>query len=92
MLSWKRGPLWRSLRLKPDVHRSFFEGGIMNWLQLIYEYIAGGLFFFITLYLCLATGATRLKNASDRKAVYYLLIGLAGYFFAMLGWILLASA
>ena len=64
----------------------------MNWVQLIYEYTAGGIFFAITLYLCLKTGAATLQNASDRKAVFYLLIGLAGYFFAMTMWIILASA
>ena len=63
----------------------------MNWVQLIYEYTAGGIFFGVTLYLCLKTGAATLANASDRRAVFYLLIGLAGYFFAMTLWIILAS-
>jgi len=62
-----------------------------NWVQLIYEYTVGGIFFAVTLYLCLKTGAATFKNASDRKTIYYLLIGLAGYFLVMAGWIILAS-
>jgi hypothetical protein len=62
----------------------------MNWLQLIYEYTAGGIFFFITLYIALRSGGSDLKNPSDRMAVMYLIGGLVVYFIAITLWILLA--
>lgn len=63
----------------------------MNWLQLIYEYTVGGVFFFVTLYLCLRPGASDLKNPSDRRAVIYLVGGFAGYLGVITAWILIAS-
>ena len=63
----------------------------MNWPQLAYQYHVGGLFFFITLYLCLRPGASDLKNPSDRRAFIYLLIGFAGYLCAHTIWILIAT-
>ncbi len=63
----------------------------MNWLQLAYQYIVGGLFFFITLYLCFGPGASSRENPSDRRALFYLLIGYAGYFILHTAWIILAG-
>jgi len=63
----------------------------MNWTQLAYQYIVGGLFFFITLYLCFRPGASNCRNPSDRRALYYLLIGFAGYLAVHTAWIILAG-
>ncbi len=62
-----------------------------NWLQLAYQYIVGGLFFFITLYLCFRPGASDPKNPSDRRALIYLLVGFAGYLIMHTAWILFAT-
>jgi hypothetical protein len=63
----------------------------MNWPQLAYEYIVGGIFFAVTLYLCFRPGAGDMKNPSDRKTLIYLLVGFAYYLLAMTAWILLAT-
>jgi hypothetical protein len=63
----------------------------MNWLQLSYQYLVGGAFFFITLYLCFRPGAGDLKIGSDRRALRYLLIGFAGYLAMHTFWIIFAS-
>lgn len=63
----------------------------MNWPELIYQYAVGGLFFFLTLYICFRPGASDPKNPSDRKSLIYLLIGFAGYLVAHTAWILLAT-
>jgi len=63
----------------------------MNGPQLIYQYTAGGLFFFITLYLCFRPGANDLDDVSDRRALIYLILGFAGYFIMHSLWIILAT-
>ena len=64
----------------------------MNWLQLGYEYAMGGVFFFVTLWLCFRGGeASALKNPSDRRTLVILLAGFVYYFLTMTVWILLAS-
>ena len=63
----------------------------MTWPQLAYQYIIGGLFFFVTLYLCFRPGASDRKNQSDRKTLWYLLFGLACYFTVHTLWIILAA-
>ena len=63
----------------------------MNWPQLTYQYAFGGAFFFISLYLCFKLGAASRKISSDRKALYYLLAGFAGYLVMHTLWIILAS-
>jgi len=63
----------------------------MNWGQLAYQYIVGGLFFLITLRLCFRPGAASLKNPSDRRAFAYLVIGFIGYLALHAGWIFFAS-
>jgi cytochrome bd-type quinol oxidase subunit 1 len=62
-----------------------------NWPQFAYQYVAGGAFFFITLYLCFLPGAADIDNPSDRKTLAVLLAGFAGYLAVHMGWILLAS-
>ncbi len=64
----------------------------MNWVQLAYEYLVGGLFFGVTLFLCFRAGAAQRSNWSDRRTLIISLLGLAGYFAVHLGWILAASA
>jgi hypothetical protein len=63
----------------------------MNWLQLAYEYILGGLFFFVTLRLCFGPGAASLRSAADRRTLAWLLAGLAGYLVLHLVWIVAAG-
>jgi hypothetical protein len=62
----------------------------MIWPQLTYQYVVGGVFFFVTLYLCFRPGGDEVANPSDRRALVYLLAGFAGYLVMHLGWILLA--
>lgn len=63
----------------------------MNWPQLVYQYGIGGLFFLVTLIMCLRLGAADMRVPSDRRTVWVSVFG----FFAYLGvhslWILLAS-
>ncbi|MFH1532160.1 MAG: hypothetical protein ABIK09_15655 [Pseudomonadota bacterium] len=63
----------------------------MNWAELAYQYSIGGVFFLVTLLMCLRLGAANMAVPSDRWTVW---ISVAG-FFAYLGvhsaWILLAS-
>ena len=61
----------------------------MNWLQLGYQYGVGGLFFVVTLLLCLR-GATR-GNRSDMRARNFCVAGLIGYFLFHVTWIVLAA-
>ncbi|NLH16328.1 MAG: hypothetical protein GX455_07105 [Phycisphaerae bacterium] len=63
----------------------------MNWLQVIYQYTMGGIFFVVTLSLCLYFRAADLKNRSDKKAVIYLILGFFGYLIFHVVWIVLAS-
>jgi len=63
----------------------------MNWPQVIYQYTVGGIFFVVTLALCLGLGAVDLKNRSDKKAVIYLIAGFLGYLTLHVAWIVLAS-
>jgi hypothetical protein len=63
----------------------------MNWTELIYQYVIGGIFFFVTLYLCFRPGASDTKNPSDKRALKYLLIGFFGYLFVHTAWILFAT-
>ena len=63
----------------------------MNWVQLAYEYGVGGLFFFITMYLCFRPGGSSLAHPIDRRAFWILILGFAGYLGAHVAWILLAG-
>jgi len=63
----------------------------MNWPQVAYQYSVGGIFFLVTLLLCLRLGAADLKNRSDKKAVIYLIVGFFGYLIFHVTWIVLAS-
>jgi hypothetical protein len=63
----------------------------MNWLQLIYQYGVGGMFFVISLALCFRSGAADRRNASDRRTLTLCVVGLGAYFLATLVWILAAG-
>lgn len=63
----------------------------MNWLQLIYQYGVGGLFFTVSLALCFRAGAADRRNISDRRTLAICIAGLVGYFLINLVWILAAS-
>lgn len=63
----------------------------MNWLQVGYQYTAGGIFFFVSLWVCLRLGAAKRDNASDRRALKYLVAGIAGYAVMHVVWILAAT-
>lgn len=63
----------------------------MNWPQLIYEYMVGGVFFAVTLWLCFRPGASDRRNPSDRRTLIILLAGFAYYLVATALWIVLAS-
>ena len=41
----------------------------MNWPQLAYQYGIGGLFFLVTLFLCIRLGAADLSVPSDRRTI-----------------------
>ena len=63
----------------------------MNWLQLVYQYSIGGVFFGVSLWLCFQLGAARMRNPSDRRALWICLIGFVGYLLFHTTWIVLAS-
>lgn len=63
----------------------------MNWVQLAYEYGVGGLFFFVTMYLCFRDGGSSLRHPVDRRTFRILILGFAGYFVAHVAWIILAK-
>ncbi len=62
----------------------------MNWIQLLYQYGIGGLFFAVTLLLCFRLGASK-KNASDRKTLVICLAGFVSYLAVNTAWILAAQ-
>jgi hypothetical protein len=62
----------------------------MNWLQLAYEYGVGGLFFFITMYLCFREGGSSLDHPVERRTFWILLFGFIGYLGVHVIWIFLA--
>jgi hypothetical protein len=64
---------------------------VTNWPQFAYQYIVGGIFFFVTLYLCFRPGASDPENPSDRRALKYLLVGFVGYALVHAAWVLFAT-
>jgi hypothetical protein len=71
-----------------DIIQALDDG---RWLQLIYQYVIGGLFFFITIYLCFRPGAADIKNPYDRRMLMYLIVGFAGYLSVHTVWVYLAK-
>jgi len=63
----------------------------MTWLEFVYQYIVGGLFFFITMALCFRPGGSDISHPADRRSLFFLLLGFAGYFLAHAAWIILAA-
>ncbi|MFH1725329.1 MAG: hypothetical protein ABII00_12010 [Elusimicrobiota bacterium] len=62
-----------------------------NGAQLAYQYLVGGAFFFVTLWLCFRLGGAQKDHPQDRKSAKILLIGFAAYFCAHTLWIVLAG-
>ncbi len=62
----------------------------MNWLQLSYQYLVGGAFFAVTLFLC--ARVANMRNRSDRRTVILSFVGLVGYLTFHTLWIVLGSA
>ncbi len=63
----------------------------MNWPQLAYQYGVGGIFFLVTLVLCLRLGAANMSVPSDRRTVLLSVFGFFAYLGVHTMWILLAS-
>ncbi len=63
----------------------------MNWLQLAYQYVVGGLFFGVSLILCFGRGASIMANRSDSRTLKVCLVGIAGYLLFHVIWIVLSS-
>ena len=63
----------------------------MNWPQLAYQYGIGGVFFLVTLFLCIRLGAADLSVPSDRRTVWISVVGFFAYLAVHTTWILLAS-
>jgi hypothetical protein len=62
-----------------------------NLWQWVYEYTVGGVFFFITLWLCFRLGGAEADHPADRRTRLILILGLIGYFCGHGLWIYLAS-
>ncbi len=63
----------------------------MNWPQLAYQYGIGGVFFLVTLVMCLRLGAANMSVPSDRRTVWLSVFGFFAYLGVHTTWILLAS-
>ncbi len=61
-----------------------------NWLQIGYQYILGGLFFAITLYLAFKEKGSSLENPEDRWMLRILIGGYFGYLAMHVAWAYLA--
>jgi len=63
----------------------------LNGWQWLYQYSIGGLFFFLTLWLCFRLGGAEADHPADRRTRRILILGLIGYAGGHGLWILLAS-
>ncbi len=63
----------------------------MNWAELAYQYGIGGVFFLVTLLMCLRLGAANMAVPSDRRTVWISVVGFFAYLGVHTAWILLAS-
>ncbi len=63
----------------------------MTWFEYGYQYIVGGLFFFITMWLCFRPGGADIKHPADRRSMIFLLVGFVGYIVVHGVWIYLAG-
>jgi hypothetical protein len=61
-----------------------------NWLQIVYQYGLGGIFFGVTLYLIFKQGGARLDNPEDRWMLKILIGGYVGYLTVHTLWAYLA--
>ncbi len=61
-----------------------------NWLQIAYQYLVGGSFFALTLWLCFRQKGAEFNHPQDRKMLKILLAGYLGYLSAHLLWAYLA--
>ena len=62
-----------------------------NLWQWLYQYVAGGIFFMVTLWLCFHLGGAEADHPEDRKTRLILILGLIGFACFHGLWILLAS-
>lgn len=63
----------------------------MNWPQFAYQYIIGGIIFFVGLLIPILTGGWKFKSAKDTKLLIILLVGLVYYALGHGIWIYLAG-
>ncbi len=61
-----------------------------NWLQIAYQYLVGGAFFALTLWLCFHQGGAELSHPQDKKMLKILLGGYLGYLSVHILWAYLA--
>jgi hypothetical protein len=61
------------------------------WFPFVYQYIIGGLFFFLGLYIAVKKNVLTLSNMEDRKVFIQLIIGLLLYGFVHGTWIYLVG-
>ena len=63
---------------------------VNNWFQIAYQYVVGGIFFGVTLWLCFYLGGASVSRAQDRRTLKILLGGYFGYLLVHLLWAYLA--
>jgi drug/metabolite transporter (DMT)-like permease len=63
----------------------------MTWFEFGYQYLIGGAFLFLTLWLCFRPGASDREHPADRKTLKICILGFLGYFIAHALWIILAG-
>ena len=62
-----------------------------TWLQWLYQYGIGGLFFGATLVVALHSGAVRWSRGRDRRLVLALIAALFAFMSVHAAWIVLAA-
>lgn len=63
----------------------------MTWFELGYQYLIGGAFLFVTLWICFRPDASDINHPADRKALFICIFGFLGYLLLHTLWILLAG-
>ena len=54
----------------------------MTWFEFGYQYLIGGAFLAVTLWICFRPGASDITHPADRKTLKICLLGVLGYFIA----------
>ncbi len=60
------------------------------WGTYLYQFIVGGIFFALALFIVVKTGAADLRLKKERQWFMWLIIGFIGLAVFFAGWILLA--